>query len=192
MRLPPEIVKELDDLWKRSTATNQEQGGNIVRTYGGAYDIRVGGHYSDESTWDPNSDDVGVGQQYIGLAHTHPYQDFAHGTFSPDDLINVADYDQKISLVRSGPMTFMVARTKEFEAMLAQVEKEPDSRKLVERREAFKHQMREVFEAAFTAHKGPFPEQLEAGVLAVCDRYHLIYYAGQGGALERKSKRGRR
>jgi len=32
-----------------------------------------------------------------------------------------------------------------------------------------------------------FSERVEAGILAVCRKFYLVYYEGQGGDLTRKS-----
>jgi hypothetical protein len=190
--LPPEVARGLDTAWQRSRKDRKEHGGNLVRTYGGKFDIRHGGRDADEGQWMPDEDDRGVGQQLLGFMHTHPYEGDAPGTFSGDDLANICDYDTRMSFVRSGPMTFMVVKTKEFDAKLQrEVESEKDNRKLVEKREAFKAHLKRDFEATYKAHEGTFPEKLQAAVLVTCAKYHLIYYAGSGATLARQSARGR-
>jgi hypothetical protein len=40
VRLPKAVVDALGDMWAESKAKNQEQGGNLVRTYGGDYKVK--------------------------------------------------------------------------------------------------------------------------------------------------------
>lgn len=47
--------------------------------------------------------------------------------------------------------------------------------------------MTEVYDKAFDATKGSFSERTEAGVLAVCRQFHLVYYSGQGPDLQRRT-----
>lgn len=49
--------------------------------------------------------------------------------------------------------------------------------------------MTDTYNAAMLATDAMFSEKLEAGVLAVCDAFHLIYYSGAGGELTRRSKK---
>jgi hypothetical protein len=190
--LPPDVQRGLDVAWQRSQKDKKEHGGNLVRTYGGKFEVRHGGADADEGQWMPDENDRGFHGDLLGFVHTHPYDGYEHGTFSGDDLANLCDYDTRMSIVRSGSMSFMVVKTKEFDEKLQrEVESERDHRKLVEKREAFKAKIKQCFEMAFGAQEGDFPTKLEAGVIAVCSDFHLSYYAGEGGHLTRQSSRGR-
>ena len=50
-----------------------------------------------------------------------------------------------------------------------------------------KKRINEVFENAYNASRKSFPDRLEAGVLAVCRTFHLVYYEGRGGDLHKAS-----
>ena len=49
--------------------------------------------------------------------------------------------------------------------------------------------MTATYDKAVDSVKGRFSEKIEAGVMAVCEQFHLVYYEGQGGDLTRKTKR---
>lgn len=192
VRLPPDVVKALEVAWQRTKKDGKEHGGNLVRTYGGNLDVRHGGNsgeFNDE--WTADHADRGLGGDFLGTVHTHPYdkkkEGTDHGSFSGDDLANLSNHDARMSIVRSHDYTYMVVKTKEFDEKLhREVDSEPDSREQVFKHEAFKAQMKRCFDAAFDAQEGGHAAKIEAGVKAVCDRYHLIYYVGQGAQLSRK------
>lgn len=192
VRLPDAVVKGVQKAWEKSAKDGNEYGGNIVRTYGGAYEMKHGGQHSDDDEWMPNEKDTGFGGDMLGFVHTHPYhqEGYEFGTFSDADVANLCDYDTRLSIVRSGRYTFMLVKTKEFdEKMHREVESEKDPGRLVEKRERFKADMMRCWNAASNAHEGSFPDKLEAGVLAVCEKYHLVYYAGEGAQLGLRSPR---
>jgi hypothetical protein len=85
--------------------------------------------------------------------------------------------------LRSGVYTFVLAKTKQFNALVEPMNNEED--KLF----AFAMRMKATYDAAAQATPGTLTEQVEAGVLAVCAAFHLVYYEGQGGELQRKTKR---
>lgn len=195
MRLPPDVVKALDVAWARTDKDRKEHGGNLVRTYGGEFKGRHGGTSgeSDGEFW-ADEKDTGFGGDFLGTFHTHPYEKekygFDHGTFSEHDLANLCNHEGRMSIVRSGPFVYSVVKTREFDEKLErEVESETDSERLMEKRESFKHELMRCYNAAYNQHKGPEPAKMEAGVQAVCNRYHLVYYSGQGAQLERKSGR---
>jgi hypothetical protein len=176
-------VTALDKAWSDSLTTpqEQEQGGNVVRTYGGEYKLRRGTDHTG-NMFEPDPNDVGRTETLVGIAHTHPYRDEGqdHGTFSGQDLGNMVQEDQPLKVLRSGPFTYMIARTREFDAIVARYDKANTSFEL-------QKQINATFDKAFDAKAGDFPEKLEAGVLAVCAEYHLVYYEGQGANLRRVS-----
>lgn len=45
--------------------------------------------------------------------------------------------------------------------------------------------MTSSYDQAFAASPGAFPDKLEAAVIAVCKKFHLVYYEGRGGELRR-------
>jgi hypothetical protein len=70
----------------------------------------------------------------------------------------------------------MISRTKEFDQIVQQAEKTQTEADL-------KKRIIDTYNRAFDATKGTFPEQLEAGVRAVCREFHLLYYEGKGAEL---------
>lgn len=76
----------------------------------------------------------------------------------------------------------MISRTKEFDALVEKTNNDPE--KLSELRIA----MHETYKAAFQAEKdaggGP-ASRVEKGLIAMCRKFHLIYYWGQGQDLHR-------
>jgi len=190
IRLPPNIVQALETAWQDSLKTKKEteQGGNLVHRYRGGYEVRRKPN-DNPGEFDQDDKDVGLGQTLVGQVHTHPYREerdkvpeqFA--SFSDGDFDSLMRSDAHLSLLRSGPYTFMVAKTKQFEAMVDRLDNQ--EAKLFE----LAHQMTTVYDKAVDATKSSFSEKIEAGVMAVCEQFHLVYYEGQGGELSRKTKR---
>ena len=46
-----------------------------------------------------------------------------------------------------------------------------------------------AYDKASAATDRSFSEKVEAGIMAVCEQFHLVYYEGQGGELTRNAKR---
>jgi len=190
VRLPANIVNELDRAWQDSLAGKEEreQGGNLVRNMGGSYEIRRGAN-EDKHMFDQDDNDVGWTQKLVAQVHTHPYRDEKEqvpeqfATFSEGDFDSLMRSDAHMSVLRSGPYTFMLSKTKQFQAMVDATNN--DENKL----SALAQRMTDVYDKAFDATKGSFSEKTEAGVLAVCQRFHLVYYSGQGSDLSRKTAR---
>jgi hypothetical protein len=185
VKLPSSLVDALEKMWRdtnRKDGSQVEQGGNIVRTYGGDYEVRRG-KASGEDEFEPDWNDVGMGDTLVGVTHTHPYgkEGYDYGTFSDIDLANFVDQDEPIKLLRSGGQTYMLARTKEFDAIVKKHEKADT---LLELKKAMIDTFNRAYEADLAAKVG-FPSALESGVLAVCHKFHLIYYWGQGQELHR-------
>jgi hypothetical protein len=153
-----------------------EQGGNVVQTYGGKYKLRRGHGYSGDA-YDPDWHDVGSGETLAGVAHTHPTK-YDHETFGDVDIENMVDEEQPLKLLRSGPLTYVIARTREFDARVRQAEESDTTYEL-------KHEIGKTYNDAVNATKGSWPEQLEAGVIAVCRAFRLVYYEGKGSELAR-------
>ncbi|HWU90345.1 MAG TPA: hypothetical protein VN253_23940 [Kofleriaceae bacterium] len=179
IELPVSLVDALEKAWKDADASQVETGGNVVRTYGGTYKLRrsEGGT---NRLFEADEHDVGWGETMIGIAHTHPYrkEGLDHGTFSDGDIVNLVDESEPLKFLRSGPFTYAIARTKEFEALVKRHEQ-------AQRIDDLKKAMKKSYNDAFSAFHGAFPDQLEAGVNAICKQFHLVYYQGQGAELRR-------
>lgn len=190
IRLPQNIVKALDQAWKDSLSgkKEREQGGNLVRNSDGSYDVRRRAN-EDHRMFDQDDSDVGWRQSLVAQVHTHPYRDekdqvpeqFA--TFSEGDFDSLMRSDAHMAVLRSGPYTFVLSKTKQFEKIVNALGS--DEEKL----SAFAQQMTAVYDKAFDATTGMFSEKCEAGVMAVCEKFHLVYYTGQGSDMTRKTKK---
>lgn len=192
VRMPNNLVKAIDRAWKESVAARpeKEMGGNIVKNGGSGWDVRRYGGDANGDTFDPTDRDVGWRQELVGMLHTHPYDDFkdkgvpeGFASFSEQDFDAFARSDAHLSVLRSGPFTFMLSKTKQFEQLVEATNN--DESKL----RALSERMRKAYDVVFEATKGKFSERVEAGILAVCREFHLVYYEGQGSELTRKSER---
>ena len=190
IRLPANIVKDLDKAWKDSLATKQqrEQGGNLVRDSGGDYHLRRKENTSGRM-FDQDDSDVGWRQTLVAQVHTHPYRDEAaqvpeqFATFSEGDFDSLMRSDAHMAVLRSGPYTFVLTKTTQFKKLVDVLGNDEDKLKgLAERMSA-------VYNKAFDATSGMFSEKCEAGVMAVAEAFHLAYYTGQGSDLTRKTKK---
>ncbi len=75
----------------------------------------------------------------------------------------------------------MLSKTKQFEELVSKTNN--DETKL----RALGAGMSTTYDEVFEHTKGTFSERVEAGILAVCRKFHLVYYEGKGGDLARKS-----
>lgn len=190
VRLPPNIVQALDKTWQDTLATKvaHEQGGNLVKHYGGDYGIRRKANDS-PNVFDQDDNDVGRFDTLVAQVHTHPYreekkkvpEEFA--SFSDGDFDSLMRSDAHMSVLRSGPYTFILMKTKQFRKLVDPLNN--DEGKLSD----LAAQMTKCFDKASDATEGMFSEKVEAGVLAVCEAFHLVYYSGVGGELTRRSKK---
>ncbi len=191
IQLPPSVVEALERAWRDSVpdgAPEREQGGDLVRTYGGSYELHRGDGAS-AGEYDQYSAHVGRLDDFVAIVHTHPYRDDKiaegprQGSLSAQDLSYIANEDQNLNSLRSGPMTFMVAKTKQFLKLAKQHEDKDTSLELAKA-------MLEVHDETYKATRGVFADRLEAAVRAVCNRFHLLYYEGQGAELHRVNTSG--
>jgi len=190
VRLPDAVVAQIDQAWKDSLATNPEleQGGNLVRTYGGKYKLRRGAT-DDAGSFQAEPNDIGWGESYVAVVHTHPYRDEEkagtwvsdYGSFSTADLWEIVNDQQPLNILRSGPFTFMIARTKQFDALVTKHEAAGTLNDLI-------MAITETSNASYkTARGGGLSQKdsVEHAVLDVCRAFHLVYYEGQGNELHR-------
>ena len=83
---------------------------------------------------------------------------------------------------KAGPFTFMLSKTRQFEALVAATNNDESKLK------ALGAGMFAAYDEVLDRMQGgEFSERVEAGILAVCRKFHLVYYEGQGGDLTRKS-----
>jgi len=75
----------------------------------------------------------------------------------------------------------MLSKTKQFEELVSKTN--DDETKL----RAIGTGISTTYDEMFERTKGAFSKRVEAGILAVCRKFHLVYYEGQGDDLTRKS-----
>jgi hypothetical protein len=191
IQLPASVVEALERAWQDSVpngAPEREQGGDLVRTYGGSYELRRGDG-TNAGEYDQYSAHVGRLEDFIAIVHTHPYRDEQHlegprqGSFSAQDLSYVGNEDQNLNILRSGLMTFMVAKTKQFLKLAKEHDDQGTSLALAKA-------MLQVHNDTYQATRGVFADRLEAAVKAVCHQFHLLYYEGQGAEMHRVNTAG--
>src|SRR5256885_8320527 len=106
---------------------------------------------------------------------------YDHGPFSGGDFANLANHDGKMTVMRSGSNnTYMMAKTKEFQAMIDAVENGGPDDEIEDRRRAFAMQIEGTYDTSqaewLKAHPGDFEGSLEAGAIATSTKYHIPYY----------------
>ena len=104
------------------------------------------------------------------------------GSFSAADLSYTPDQEQGLNILRSGPYTFLVAKTRQFLELVNKHEADDTTWELSKA-------MFELHDKTFEASTGTFADRVEAAVRVVCQTYHLLYYEGQGAELHRVTKR---
>ena len=207
VRLPPEVVKDLERLWQKSIAgkeKNWEHGGNVVRRYSGREHIREQPATGpDEFEGDDN--EHGLGDTVVATVHTHPEPNVPehYSCFSAPDLQNYMEPgtgQKPMKILRSGSMTYMLAHTTQSRARvnaLFDKHNRPDA----EKKFAMMSDIQTVYDAAFDATPGAWDgsdpqhpkaragsrwaEAGEAAVAAVCAKYELAFYKGEGSDLQR-------
>jgi len=191
VRLPPEVVQAVDHYWQESTKDGNEHGGLIYKTtIRGRTGVHEGHDYN-EGEMDTDAIELGHFEDALGGIHTHPEPDAPEhqSCFSDGDFRHLVGADrEKVMIMRSGATTYMIARTRQFDAMLEQRIDGPDTQAQVE------EEMVAVYNAAFDATqdgaggpKGYGPRWNEAGeraVFAVCQKFGLLFYKGSGSDLQ--------
>lgn len=183
--LPEAIDEGLDEAAARAEQGEdgeyREQGGNVVRNYNGSYTVRHGEEGNDD-TFEASYNDVGWAQELVGVMHTHPTYKGDPASFSHADFSSLTAEGQPLNLLRSGDMTYMIARTREFDRLVATYE---ESGKLDE----LERKIYDCWENVYDKTKGKHGARVEAATLAVCKEFHLVYYKGEGRELKRVSPR---
>ena len=211
LRIPKEIAAGIDERYAESMRHQRyERGADVVLQYNGEYGVHPSGTNADEEEsrraaedkrrgkphkpstnkgeWDPDPGNVGRFQTKIGTVHSHPYDvDSTTGTFSGDDLGALAG-DEKMSFIRSGKDTMMVARTKEFMEMEARETKEDEDDSHDQKVDQFRGRMTDSWNAVYNSKElagQSVRARSEAAMRASVKQYHLAYYEGQGQKLKR-------
>lgn len=182
--LPEAYSKGMQTAWDGSLpdGKSQEQGGILVRNADDSYEWKAG-KAGKAGSFALNYGDVGPGETLVGSGHTHPYGsndgslDGATGvTFSGGDLGNMVTQKERVKVVQSGQKRFMVSKTKEWDGLVAAANTVDKKRKLSK-------DIKTLWSTTFKGGKGTFQENCEQAVKAVCNKYHLVYYTGEGKEL---------
>lgn len=179
--LPPALVQGMQKAWDGSIpmGKSQEQGGILVRNKDGSYEWKAGAA-GESGSFDPNYDDKGKDQSLAVLGHTHPYDETEGGytnvPFSGQDLARQVYSDEPVNVVQSGKGMFGTARTAEFDKMVAGLD-EKAKRKMFQ-------DMNKEWNDLFSSGKGELPGKADAATRAICHKYHLLYYKGEGDSLD--------
>lgn len=184
VQIPSSLSTGMKGAWDDSfpDGKSHEQGGILVRKADGTYEFRRGSSDNGTSgTFSVNRGDLKAGETLVASAHTHPY-DASEGShtnvpFSGTDIANLIFNPEPMKMVQSGEGQFVVARSKEFDALFTG---KSDADK-----EVLYGQMKADWDAAFDAAPGTFAQRNDAAVKAVASKYHLLYYSGKGDTLNR-------
>lgn len=186
--LPDVLNKGMQDAWKDSFpgGHEQEQGAIFVQGKDGQQKW-IRGPGGTGGTWTPNYGDIGD-NTLIGLGHTHPYDSGEKNVpfsdadvgflFKPD--LNGPKSD-KMMMVQSGDGQFVLARTEEFNKSIAGKSDSEVDTMVADMKKTYNDTV-----AAKKAAGAPFADRYDAAVKAVADKYHMVYYKGQNGALTKQ------
>jgi hypothetical protein len=179
--VPAELKDGLEAAWAASfpDGKSMEQGGILVKTKDGKYVWRAGKGTSGAS-FRPNYGDVGPDEVLVASGHTHPYDASEKGhtdvAFSGGDLSNLVWQQERFKLVQSGTSQFGVAKTAEFDKLVAAAD-------TPEKKTELRKEMNALWDSTFKGEQGTFQERVKKASRAVCDKYHLVYYEGSGGTV---------
>jgi hypothetical protein len=179
--VPAELKNGLEAAWAASFPEGKslEQGGILVKTKDGKYVWRAGKGTSGAS-FKPNYSDVGPDEVLVASGHTHPYDASEGGhtdvAFSGGDLSNLVWQKERFKLVQSGTAQFGVAKTAEFDKLVADADSP-------EKKLALRKEMNALWDSTFKEEKGTFQERVKKASTTVCTKYHLVYYEGSAGTV---------
>jgi hypothetical protein len=124
-------------------------------------------------------------QTIVGAMHTHPYPGLSDPniSFSGDDLSKFAlrDYE-RFTVVRTEGMVFLVSKTAQFDAILAQAKAQSKQYVLLS-------EINKTATAAYedaTSKGSTMAAAIDASVKAVCAKYHLVFYKGNNGRVSKQ------
>lgn len=184
IELPPELTKGLQDAWDKSFPAGEEdvteRAGILVKTKDGGYEWRLNDKPGSSASSTPPYWLRKEGETVVATGHTHPYPK-SEGSItgmpeSGDDLAGLVTSRERLDTVQSGTRIFTVARSAEFDRMLAPLDM-PAKYRLAD-------EMSALFDQTLAAAKGTPQQRNIAAVKAVCAKYHLLFYAGEKGKLK--------
>lgn len=179
--VPAELKDGLEAAWAASFPDGKslEQGGILVKTKDGKYVWRAG-KGTGSGSFKVNYGDVGPDEVLVASGHTHPYDKSEGGhtdvAFSGGDLSNLVWQQERFKLVQSGTAQFGVAKTAEFDKLVADADTK-------EKKATLRKEMNALWDTTFKDSKGTFQERVKKAATTVCTTYHLVYYEGSAGAV---------
>ena len=189
LAIPKAMKDGMDASWASSFpgGTSQEQGGILVRLADGKYEWRAGPPGAGGSFM-PNYGDVRPGETLVATGHTHPYDATEGGhqgvSLSGGDISSMVTDPAPTGIVHSGNALFIVAKTKEFEELVAAANTRPKKKALMK-------EIDDAWDTEFAkAQKSgqKFVAAVETAAKIVCSRYHLLYYAGSAEKMEQPDR----
>lgn len=180
--LPKEMTQGMGVAWNQSLprGDSQEQGGLLLRNKDGSLKwlpSRPGDSQQITLTYD----DVNPHQKLLANGHTHPYakeeQGFTRVPFSGGDLAAQVFDEEKLSIVQSGDAMFASAKTREFDDLIK--ERGPTGKWTLAK------EIEKFWRSNYRQAEGDLREKAEVATRATADWYHLLYYAGKPGMLQR-------
>ena len=189
LAIPQQMKDGMDAAWAASFpgGTSQEQGGILVRKANGEYEWRAGPPGAGGSFM-PNYGDVKTGETLIATGHTHPYDASEGGdtgvSLSGGDISSMVYDPAPTGVVHAGTGLFIVAKTKEFEQLVAATDTKQKKRALAnEIDDAWDSEFAKAMKSGQT-----FVPAVETAAKIVCAKYHLLYYAGSAQKMEQPAK----
>lgn len=180
--LPKEMTEGMRVAWNKSLpmGSSQEQGGLLLRNRDGSLKW-LASKPGDSQQITLNYDDVNPNQMLLANGHTHPYskEELGHTRvpFSGGDLAAQVFDEEKLSIVQSGDAMFASAKTREFDALIKG--RGPGGRW------ALSKEIEKFWRNNYREAAGDLREKAEVATRATADWYHLLYYSGKQGALQR-------
>lgn len=180
--LPQEAVVGMQYAWHKSfpKGKSQEQGGILVRRRDRSYKWKAG-KAGRSDAFRVNYEDVGRYEILLITGHTHPYDKSEGGhtdiSFSATDLANLVIGKEPAKVVQSGQSLFLVAQTREFNHLLQNLS--------IKGKQKLHTEIKKTWYNAVRISQGNDFERIDAAILAVCHKYHFIYYKGKGNLLKK-------
>ena len=186
IELPPELSAGLQKAWEESFPEGKEpaeRAGILVKDKDGKYVWKPNTKPGESAFSTPNYWDAKPGEKVIATGHTHPYGK-KEGSItgmpeSGEDLAGLVTSREHLDTVQSGKKQFVVARTAELDARLKDMS--------MDAKYALADKIRAFFKQTYDATKGSPQTKNVAAVKACCAKYHFVFYAGEGGHLQKAS-----
>jgi hypothetical protein len=187
IKLPKEFSEGLEEAYDESFpgGTSQEQSGILVQKKDGTYAWKRNPNPGTSGSATINYGDRDADERAIATAHTHPYDKSEGGhrdvSFSGADLSTMIDEEERMGVVNAGDKEFVAVKTKEWDAMVAALD--------AQGKKDLASEIDALWDKIFQGTTGKLSVKAEAATKAVCEKYHLLYYAGAvGGNLTRQTQ----